>query len=60
MEIPRFEILPGRYTEIKFYDNEVILLIKALRYYQGDYPTNSWTRNLIARLEKEEFLQEKI
>jgi len=60
MKIPEFKVVPGRYTEIKFYDNEVKCLLKALRYYQGDYPQNSWTRDLIRYLEHQEFVNVEI
>ena len=60
MKIPKFKVVPGRYTKIKFYDNEINSLLKALRYYQGDHPRNSWTRDMISFLEKQEFAEEEI
>ncbi|MFZ9315709.1 MAG: hypothetical protein ACO24P_03710 [Candidatus Nanopelagicaceae bacterium] len=60
MEIPKLNITPGRYTEIKFYDNEILKLIKALKYYQGDFPQNSWTRSMINFLESQEFTEVSI
>ena len=57
MKIPQFKVVPGKYTTIKFYDDEILSLIKALRYYQGDHPKNSWTKDMIAYLEKLEFTE---
>ena len=60
MKIPQFKVVPGRYTQIKFYDNEVRNLIKALQYYQGDFPQNSWSRDIIKYLEQQEFVNVKL
>jgi len=57
MKIPQFSIAPGKYTEVKFYDNEILNIIKALKHFQADYPKNSWTRTMIAFLENQKYTE---